>query len=518
MRERPPRPPMQARSPLVRTGPLHDIRRWVLVASVLASLTSTRATANGRFPTAQQLIEDPANPQHLVLRATYGILTSQDGGRSWSWVCEQAVGYGEVEDPALGLMANGSLLAGIFDGMARSRDSGCSWQLAQGAISTEEVIDVTVNPTDRARALALTTELLPSAQFAIRVWETLDNGETWTQLGPAPRGDNIVFAFEAAPSDRGRIYLSALETPAGGVPRGVLLRSDDRGKSWTPWPIPGSDAQNPPFVTAVASTDPDSVYVRLSGTEHDSLLYSADGGRRWRQVIRGRAKLPGFALSPDGSTVLVGFGKRLLPDKPVDCTILGIWMAPTQDFRFRKIFHGAVQCLTWTERGVYACTSQEDHGYALGLSTDRAVTFAPIMQLKGLDGPLACRPGTSVAASCPHAWLRACSTVGKQCPGGTPDASGLGPPAGTPSVICAGSLDAGVDAALPIDAAAGRASAVPPASPDAGPEAAPGDGCGCRLGPVARAPFPSFPLGVIGVAAVLLLRRRRRSPLRAQSD
>ena len=43
-------------------------------------------------------------------------------------------------------------------------------------------------------------------------------------------------------------------------------------------------------------------------TAHDALLYSGDGGATWTEVFRSRAKLFGFALSPDGSEVLIGYG------------------------------------------------------------------------------------------------------------------------------------------------------------------------------------------------------------------
>ncbi|MCG8555826.1 MAG: hypothetical protein MJD61_11155 [Proteobacteria bacterium] len=114
--------------------------------------------SNGRYPSAQQLIEDPRYPAHLVVRATYGLLVTRDAGASWSLICEQAVGYGGNEDPALGLLADGTLMAGLFGGLALVPAGACERSLAQGGVSDMEIVDVTVDPVDRARAFALALE------------------------------------------------------------------------------------------------------------------------------------------------------------------------------------------------------------------------------------------------------------------------------------------------------------------------------------------------------------------------
>src|SRR4051812_25042615 len=88
------------------------------------------ALANGRFPASGQLVVDPTDPTHLVLRATFGVLRSRDRGASWGWVCEGAIGYGGQEDPMMAVPADGSLLAGIYEGFSISRDDGCTWGLA----------------------------------------------------------------------------------------------------------------------------------------------------------------------------------------------------------------------------------------------------------------------------------------------------------------------------------------------------------------------------------------------------
>ena len=101
---------------------------------------------------------------------------------------------------------------------------------------------------------------------------------------------------------------------------------------------------------------------------------SSNGGRDWQRVLEGRAVMAGFALSPDGTELAIGFG---LPARPrnIDCERLGIWKAPTRDLVFRKVFGGVVRCLTWTGRGLYACLSERAHGFELGLSEDGGQRF-----------------------------------------------------------------------------------------------------------------------------------------------
>src|SRR5688500_9657882 len=89
-------------------------------------LASAPAAANGRFPSAQLVLTDPSDPDRLWVRGTHGVLTSADRGCTWHLICEAALGYRGTEDPMLGVMADGTVIAGIFDGMATSRNRGCA--------------------------------------------------------------------------------------------------------------------------------------------------------------------------------------------------------------------------------------------------------------------------------------------------------------------------------------------------------------------------------------------------------
>ena len=76
----------------------HGVFGLCLLVLVLAS---GYANANGRFPRAQRLLEDPRDPGRLVLGATYGLLVTADRGASWRYVCEAAYGERDLSVDAL---------------------------------------------------------------------------------------------------------------------------------------------------------------------------------------------------------------------------------------------------------------------------------------------------------------------------------------------------------------------------------------------------------------------------------
>ena len=107
------------------------VNRAVFAFALGAALVaSAPALAKGRFPAANQLVVTPGKPDALVLRTTFGVLFSNDAGKTWDWVCERAVGYGGVWDPPIAAFANGTVIAGTIDGLAVSPDHGCAWGFA----------------------------------------------------------------------------------------------------------------------------------------------------------------------------------------------------------------------------------------------------------------------------------------------------------------------------------------------------------------------------------------------------
>ncbi len=389
----------------------------------LVLTATTTARANGRFPATSQLVAAPTDPRSLVLRSTFGVLFSKDGGTTWDWICEKAVGYGGVEDPSIAVTKNLTVLAGTYEGLAVSPDFGCGWSFAGGAgLAGAAAIDVAMRRDDPSSGVVLVTENLKGGGDALydnRVFATSDDGKTFRQIGTALDSHVITETIEVA---GGRLYASAIlptgedaGTSASTSFTGALYVSDDQGATWDYRNIPLDPAiERAPFIAAVDPTNPDRVYVRSSGPGTSRLFVTDDAGKSFRAVYTGSPML-GFALSPDGSQVLLG---------GVD----GLFVASAQDLSFQKRSSIQVQCLAFAGPTLFACSS-ETSGFILGASSDMGATFQAKLHLNGIRGPLACAPGES-ATQCAADW----PALNEQL-GGTNDAgaSDAGAPSGNVS-------------------------------------------------------------------------------------
>lgn len=352
---------------------------------------STPAAANGRFPAAGQLVVSPTDPDLLVLRATYGILISKDRGRNWDWICETAVGYGGVEDPAMGVMGRGTILAGTFQGLSISPDDGCAWGFVGGELDGHVFIDVVVRPNAPREAFALTSSYAGGfdggSTYTNDFFATKDEGATWQRVGTGLPRDALSETLEVARSDAARLYATAA-TAESGQKQGRFFVSTDTGQTFVEHPIELFEGERAPFVSGVDPTNADRVYVRTSAFERARLLVSDDGGQTFRTVFEGPPLL-GFALSEDGSKVYVG-------------NTDGLFVATREALAFEKRSGIVVQCLTVNGDTLYAC-SDEPSGFVLGTSHDEGATFEPLLHLATLRGPLACAEG-SRTADCADEW------------------------------------------------------------------------------------------------------------------
>jgi MYXO-CTERM domain-containing protein len=301
---------------------------------------------------------------------------------------------------------------------------------------------------------------------------------------------------------------------------GVFVSSADGGATWQSSPIPGTGRSAFPYIAVVDPHHPSTIYVRTDSwilpdgapeqIANDALFVSTDGGAHWTQVLVQSAKLLGFALSPDGSAVLAGYGDPVESDYAVDATVTGIYSASTNDFQFTMANPEPVTCLTWTASGIYACVEDAAAGTLteLTLFPDTAALDAnsgqTLMRLSDILGPPPCCPSTDAVC----VWSEVCPTLG-------PGACGDG---GAPSLACrdagSGESDAstvsspgvvdgaappakGLDASLASDAAAGGHTS------NSGHG---GGGCGAAGASAA----PGSKEILVGLAIALTAVRRRR--------
>jgi photosystem II stability/assembly factor-like uncharacterized protein len=372
----------------------------MLVGAALGCAT-TPARANGRYPLATQLVRAPNDASYLALRSTFGILETFDAGTNWFWICEQAAGYLDIQDPTLAMTADGTLLVGS-DTLRVTYDRGCTF--GAPVFPASSVTDLAVDPARPERVVALSATK-GDAGVINHLLESLDNGQTWAPLGTPITDGFIGGTLEVAPP--ARIYVSGRY---GQGQAATLERSDDGGMTWLRQPIDAAGTAFP-FIAAVDPTSADRVYVRTAGSDSDGVFVTNDAGSTWTQVFVTRGGILGFALAPDAHSVAVGGPTA------------GIQVASTGDHQFQPTSQVGAFCLSWSGAGLYACAKEGGDGFTLGLSTDRGVSFAKLLTLPSIV-PLACPAASTTGSSCGPAWPPVAAQIGADAGA---DASKSGP-------------------------------------------------------------------------------------------
>jgi MYXO-CTERM domain-containing protein len=463
--------------------------RYVLAAALTLAFSAGLAAAapdaraNGRFPESNAIFFAPNDPNHVLLRTTFGEIVSHDHGKTWDWVCERSIGLAGVEDPMYAITPDGTQIGSTFQGLAVSHDRACNFKFVGGPLKELVFIDLTSRPSTPGSVIALASSYAGqddagAIYFKSTLFETLDEGKTFAPLpatfDPTLLGETV----DVTASDPDRIYVSAVRNP-GTSAVAVLLTSRDHGKIFEETPIALIAPERAAFIAAVDPMNADRLYVRTSSaTDKPSrLLVSDDAGKTFRTIFTGAGALAGFALSDDGTRIFVGGPKD------------GIHVASTTDYQWTKKSKVEIGCLKLNKDGLWAC-STEKSGFVVGLSPDEGATFQTLLHFCEIRGPLACPVGSTTHTECSL--------------GGT--AVSRTPPWPSQRAIlgCGGpaEVDAGADAARD-------------GSAEAGPGLMDGGGSGCSVRTPSASPFAAFLAGL--VATIAFLRRRSRSRPRPEA-
>ena len=444
----------------------------------LALVVPEPARANGAFPAVSQLLSDPADSDHLVLRTTFGLLVTRDGGANWDWVCEAGAGYQDIEPP-MALLPGGVILLGLPDGVSRSDASGCNFEHATGIDAL--VYDLARVPSEPKSAVAISGSGTDAG-----LWRSVDAGKSFESVG-AVIPDLIPTTVDVAATDSQVIYASGRSGTAG-----ALLRSSDGGKSFERFSVPGTTVARRPFIAAVDPRDADTVYVRLDAQGASPLQVTRDGGKSFVTVLTTTVATSGFGISPDGSTVIASNAYD------------GTFRAARDTLEFEKVACSGPTCLSFNDAGLFGCGDQSVNGFVVGRSDDLGASFRRLVDLTCVRGPAACDTETSAGSLCPAVW----PTVQQQL-----GATECVPPEVPPMVDCfssAGSAERGAAGAETASGEGGRTGGVSGGGgKDTGASGSAGgtsSGCSCRL--VSGASLERAWL--LGAAMAGLARRGRR--------
>jgi MYXO-CTERM domain-containing protein len=388
------------------------VRRFLLALCVLlASLvTGPDASANGRAPGTSSIHFRRGMEQEIIAGLTFGLVASRDGGATWYWVCEDAIGYGGTYDPDYAYSATGALFATTFTGMKVQRD-GCTFL---EPTSKTFVSTIAIAPDGKLYYGAAETKSATSAGDS-KIYRSTDDGVTWTAGAMQPGVANDWWqSLEVAPSDANRIYLAGYRfTLVGSDMRKIFLlfRSEDGGQSWSTLPtaqfltMPNSTIE----IAGVSPTNPDLVFARVKLEDNalsDAIYRSTDKGQTWTRIL-GKGGGIAFVVRKTGELVAAtqALGAVRSTDNGTTWTDL---VDPPH-----------INCLSENAAGeVWACTQNyggmaaPSDGYGIMKSTD-LVTWRPVLKYQEMKGPLACQAGTVQKDRCEtELWCGLCQQLG----------------------------------------------------------------------------------------------------------
>ncbi len=364
---------------------------FAVAVSAAVLVVPQRAEANGRYPEANQLVVGPTNPDRILVRVTFGMVVSQNGGADWRWVCEQSIGFSDVFDPPVALLQGEVVLAGLQTRLSQSADFGCGFTPAEPSLFSDRyVIDVTAERAAPQNGWAVSTNGLDGS-LDTQVFFTTNAGVSWASAGPPLDPNFRAVTIDVAPSNPNRVYVSGL---MGVAYEPVMMVSDDAGQTWSVRDNLGVDGA--PYIGAIDPNDEDRVYVRAPGNDVDTLYLSTDGGASFQSIVERPGRMLGFALSQDGSRIAIGG------------PTFGIESADAFDLQFTQRSTASARCLTFHGPGLFVCGDEAQDGFTVGTSTDEGATITPLFNLAELL-PLECEP---TASTCDDFWPGTQSLLG----------------------------------------------------------------------------------------------------------
>jgi len=357
-------------------------------------LGSGAARANGRYPESNAYFFSPTSPDLILLRVTFGLLVSHDRGRTWDWVCERSIGLAGIEDPMFAITPSGTFIGSTFQGLTRSTDKGCSFAFVGGALKDLVFVDVATSAAAPNQIVAFASSYDGQYSdggiyFKSTLYETKDDGVTFTPLPAVIAPDLLGETVDVAPSDPDRFYYSTVRAPGQKTRTAQLFTSLDHATTFAEHDIPLVLDEKAAFIAGVDPTNPERVYVRTTAAtdKPTRLLVTDDAGKTWRPVFTATGPIMGFALSADGKKIWVG--------GPRD----GLHSASTLDFAFQQRSTIEIQCLAVQPDGLWACSSERS-GFVAGRSEVEGTSFEAVLHFCDIRGPLACPESSGTHLEC----------------------------------------------------------------------------------------------------------------------
>jgi uncharacterized protein (TIGR03382 family) len=401
-------------------------RSAVLAGIVVAALTlpASPAFANGRPPGTSSIAFRRGAENEIAIGLTFGLVVSHDGGKTWAWMCEDAIGYSGTYDPHYSYTSTGALFASTFNGLRVMRN-GCTFDVTPEGdkfISSNSLGPGAPAALYCAAADAGDSSATPPKAPDARIFRSTDDGVSFPDPSTASQRVDWWQTIVVAPSNPDVVYLSGYfdsdTTPR--VRTHLLLRSDNGGTSWTDLEIASAGnvtlmANSAIDVVGIASDDPASVYIRVElddNTASDSIYRSDNRGATWKLINHKATSIPGFVVRAAKN----GAGKR---DVIVATQALGAEISHDGGDTFTQLTNPPhINCLVENAAGeVWACT--QNYGFSGTGSDDAGVmkttdlaTWTKVLRYQDLTDAVTCDAGTPQHDKCAAQWCAVCAQLG----------------------------------------------------------------------------------------------------------
>ncbi len=244
---------------------------------------------------------EPEGADELYAASRDGAYVSTDDGVTWA-----SLGLDSLTVQAFARVG-GDLLAATTDAVQRRPSGGTDWTRSSTGLQRMFM----------SRLAAAPDGTIYGAEFlGPIITRSDDGGDTWDRIGW------FKFANALAVAPSGAVYLAA--RTLGVAP---LWRSDDRGETWTPLPVPLAPKSS---VVALHATPTGTV---LAG--HRGLHRSADDGETWTTVLEEDDLAIAVTSDPIDGTVYTGTGDGVLRSTddgatweaigPNEATVTAMW-------------------------------------------------------------------------------------------------------------------------------------------------------------------------------------------------
>jgi hypothetical protein len=405
------------------------------LAFALVLALAADAHANGRPAATSTIHFRQGHETDIVAGMTFGLTISHDGGATWDWMCEAAVGYGGLYDPFYSYTQNGKLFATTFAGLKVMTD-GCTFAatppgmtfVSNDELASDQSLFITAADSSDSKIYKSTDEGVSFPTSA----SPGQAGDWWQSLVVASGSPNKVFISgyryvnkcdpksvkPFAPCTVQNELSDCMEgrMPAGGsihvaadaclnMKELLVFSSIDGGASFQP--MPGNQAidaystkaaglttsANSTIDLVGVSSDGSTLYARV-GYENANLpsdgIYKIDtaSGTTWTRLL-GVNDITSTVLRANGDIVVMSrtLGGQVSHDSGTT------WVPLVNPPHVNCLAENPADQTLWACTQNYGSPGVPSDGYGIMKTTDLA-TWTGVLVYQQIQKPVSCSAGT----------------------------------------------------------------------------------------------------------------------------